>query len=135
MSLRAGNAADNYELGPPFDQALDEITSTYLENHFWGLSHLDSQSWLFYLPHFLDYSIENIANPASNAIEAFLFSLRPPDRDPPRFGALAVEQEQAVVAVLDQLAFAEHSAWKDPAMIALEEYWGPGATYREQSGT
>jgi len=135
MSLRAGNAADNYELGSPFDEAADQITPTYLETHFWGLSHLDSRSWLFYLPYFLGYSIENIANPVSNAIDAFLFSLRPPDRDPPRFGALTAEQEQAVVAVLDQLAFGERSAWKDPATIALQEYWGPRATHREQSGT
>ena len=135
MSLRAGDFADNYEAAPPFSDALDQITATYLEEYFWGLSHLDAESWLFYLPHLLRYSLENISNPASNAIDAFLFSLRPPDRDPPRFGSLDVEQAKAVAVVLDQLAFADNSAWKEQAMIALEEYWAPGATYRQRSGT
>ena len=135
MSLRAGNAADDCELPLPFDQELDRITPDYLEHYFWGLAYLDSRSWLFYLPHFLSYSIENIANPTSNAIEAFLFSLRPPDREPPRFGSLSSAQEKAIVAVLDQLAFSENSAWNEDAMIALEEYWAPGANYREPAGT
>ena len=92
--------------------------------------HLDAESWRFYLPHLLRYALDNIANPASNAIDSILHSLRPPDRDPPRFGALTRAQQAAVVAALDQLAFSEHSVWKEPAMIALEEYWAPGATYR-----
>ena len=135
MSLRAGNAADSCALAPPFDHELDRITPGYLEENFWGLSHIDADSWLFYLPHFLRYSVENIANPSSNAIESFLFSLRPPDHEPPRFRALSSEQEQAVVGVLDQLAFADNSAWTEDAMIALEEYWAPGANYRESPGT
>lgn len=130
MSLRAGSALDSYEVPPLFDPALDHATPEYLEAHFWGIPHLDHQSWRFYLPRLLGHALRNIANPASNATDAFLFSLRPPDRDPPRFGSLSGPEEQAVVAVLDRLAFAEDSVWREPAMIALEEYWAPGATYR-----
>jgi len=130
MSLRGGNAADDSEPVPSYEPALDTVTPVYLETYFFGLAQLDSASWRFYLPHFLSYALENVGNTASNAIESFLFSLRPPDRDPPRFGALSYEQRQAVVSVLDQLAFSDHSAWKEPAIIALEEYWAPGATYR-----
>jgi hypothetical protein len=35
-----------------------------------------------------------------------------------------------VVTLLDTLAFSEASKWKSEAIIALEEYWAPGALYR-----
>ena len=130
MSLRGGNAVDDYLPAPPFDEVLDQITPEYFEMYFWGISHLDAESWRFYLPHFLRYALDNIASADSNAIDAFLYSLRPPDRTPPRFGVLTPAEETAIVATLDQLAFSEESAWKEPAMIALEEYWAPGANHR-----
>ena len=130
MSLRGGNAVDDYEAAPAFDPVTDQVTPEYLEAHFWGIPHLDSQSWRFYLPHLLSHALQNISNPGSNATDTFLFSLRPPDRDPPRFGSLSGTEEQVVAAVLDKLAFSEESVWKEQAMIALEEYWAPGATYR-----
>ena len=130
MSLRGGNAVDDHAPVPPFDAVLDQITPEYFEMYFWGISHLDAESWRFYLPHLLHYALDNIASPESNAIDAFLYSLRPPDRTPPRFGALTSTEEAAIVATLDQLAFSEESVWKEPAMIALEEYWAPGANYR-----
>lgn len=130
LSLRGGNALDDHERAPAFDPVIDKTTPEYFEENFWGIAHLDSESWRFYLPYFLKYALLNISDPSSNALDAFLFSLRPPDRDPPRFGCLSTAQEQAVVAVLDKLAFSEESEWQDPAMIALEEYWAPGATYR-----
>ena len=67
-------------------------------------------------------------------IEGLLWSLRPPDRDPPRLGSLSSEQEQVVVAFLDVLAFDDRSAYRDLAMQVLEECWVPGALYREQPG-
>lgn len=130
MSLRGGNAVDDHVPVPSFDSTLDQITPEYFEMYFWGIHHLDAESWRFYLPHFLRYALDNIASPASNAIDTFLYSLRPPDRIPPRFGVLTPAEETAIVATLDQLAFSEESAWKEPAMIALEEYWAPGASYR-----
>jgi len=130
ISLRGGNAADDCLPVPPFDPVLDQITPQYFEMYFCGIPHLDAESWRYYLPHFLRYALDNITNPASNAIDAILYSLRPPDRDPPRFRALTPTQEAAVAGALDQLAFSDHSTWKEPAMIALEEYWGLGATYR-----
>ena len=130
MSLRAGNAADDHAPLPPFDPVIDRITPEYFEEYFWGISHLDSESWRYYLPHFLAYARDNISDPASNAIDAFLSSLRPPDHDPPRLGALTESQVKEVVTLLDELAFSEHSVWQEQAMIALEEYWAPGATYR-----
>jgi hypothetical protein len=63
-------------------------------------------------------------------VDAFLASLRPPDREPPRLGSLSIEQETEVVALLDKLAFEDSSAWKAQAVTALEEYWAPGALYR-----
>jgi hypothetical protein len=62
--------------------------------------------------------------------DALLWSLRPPDREPPRLGSLSAEQEAVVVAALDVLAFDPRSACQDLAMQVLEEYWVPGAFYR-----
>jgi hypothetical protein len=64
--------------------------------------------------------------------EALLWSLRPPDREPPRLGSLSAEQEAVIVAVLDVLAFDARSLDRELAMQVLEEYWVPGALYRKQ---
>jgi hypothetical protein len=130
MTLRGGAAVDDYHTPPPFDPAIDEPTPEYLENYHWGIPHLDSQSWHYYLPILVEHSLRNLAVSESNAVETFLASLRPPDRDPPRFASLTVEQEQVVVEMLDKLAFDDQSKWKPQAILALEEYWAPGALYR-----
>jgi hypothetical protein len=64
------------------------------------------------------------------AIDGLLWSLRPPDRDPPRLGSLTPEQEEVIVAVLDQLAFSDDSVHRKEAMQVMEEWWIPGALYR-----
>ncbi|MGO1001378.1 DUF6714 family protein [Lysobacter sp. CA196] len=135
MSLRAGNALDSYDAPPPFDAHLDRPVAKYLETHHWGVAHLDPISWRYYLPALLRHALLKLEHPDSMAIDALLSSLRPPDRDPPRFASLSQAQAQAVVAVLDALAFEEASAWKDEAIVALEEYWAPGAHYRDGTAT
>jgi hypothetical protein len=131
LSLRGGNALDNYSAPPAFDPELDQPTPEYFEANYWGISHLDPVSWCFYVPLLVAYALQNISNMKSMAIDAFLASLRPPDREPPRLEALSPEQKAAVVAMLDRLAFDDASVWKEPAMTALEEYWAPGALYRK----
>jgi hypothetical protein len=133
MSLRAGNSRDEYREAPSFDPDLDRPTPEYLERYFWGIAHLDAESWRYYLPILLGYALQNIANGRSMAVDAFLASLRPPDREPPRLEALSAEQKAEVVAMLDKLAFEDGSAWKSQAITALEEYWAPGALYRGNS--
>jgi hypothetical protein len=63
-------------------------------------------------------------------IDAFLSSLRPPDRQPPRLASLSVEQESVVSAFLDIMAFDDVSVHQELARTALEEWWAPGALYR-----
>jgi hypothetical protein len=63
-------------------------------------------------------------------IDAFLSSLRPPDREPPRLASLSTEQEVVVAAFLDIMAFDDTSVHQDHARTALEEWWAPGALYR-----
>lgn len=130
MSLRSGNALDSHHAPAPFDAELDRPVAAYFEAHHWGVPHLDPISWRHYLPLLLRYALVKLDQADSMAIDALLSSLRPPDRDPPRFALLTQQQEQAVIAVLDALAFEEASAWKDEAIVALEEYWAPGAHYR-----
>lgn len=133
ITLRGGDALDSYDEPPPFDAKLDEPTDTYLETYaFNGVVFLDPPSWRHYLPRLIDYALRNIASnaPGTMAVDGFLWSLRPPDRDPPRLGSLTPEQERVIVAVLDELAFAEDSVYKADAMQVMEEWWIPGALFR-----
>ncbi len=117
LSLRGGNARDEYREVPEYDPVTDKLSPDYLEAYCWGLPHLDAVSWRYYLPFLLGYAIQNISNPRSNMVETLLSSLRPPDRDPPRFGSLTASEQDAVVTVLDSLAFSDDSVWKDAAML------------------
>lgn len=130
MSLRGGNSRDEYREPPPFDPELDRPTPEYLERYFWGIAHLDAESWRYYLPILIKHALQNIGDARSMAVDAFLASLRPPDREPPRLESLSVEQKSEVVAMLYKLAFEDGSAWKSPAIMALEEYWAHGALYQ-----
>ena len=136
-TLRGGEALDSYDEPPPYDAGIDEPTDAYLEAYaFNALNFLDAQSWRHYLPRLIDYALRNIASnaPGTMAIDGLLWSLRPPDRDPPRLASLTKAQEEVVVAALDQLAFSEDSVYRKDAMQVMEEWWIPGALYRPLSG-
>ena len=120
------DALDSYDEPPPYDAALDEPNDAYLEAWaFNALNFLDPQSWRHYLPRLIDYALRNIAShaPGTMAIDGLLWSLRPPDRDPPRLGSLTPAQKEVVVAALDQLAFADDSVYRADAMQVMEEWW------------
>jgi hypothetical protein len=130
LSLRGGNAIDDYEAPPPFDPVIDSPTNEYIESFHYGIHFLDPASWLHYLPILLHYSLSQMEAGPSAAVDTFLFSLRPPDRDSPRFGALSGDQVATVVAVLDVLGFSPGSQYQDDALQALQEYWGTLETSR-----
>ena len=132
-TLRGGDAIDGYDEPPPYDAAIDEPSDDYLETFaFNALNFLDPQSWRHYLPRLIDYALRHIAShaPGTMAIDGLLWSLRPPDREPPRLASLTREQEEVVVAVLEQLAFSDDSVYRTDAMQVMEEWWIPGALYR-----
>jgi hypothetical protein len=130
MTLRAGNAVDDYELPPPFDAEIDRIDDAYLEHNHWGIAFLDAVSWQFYLPALMSYAFRHLADGGSMVIDSLLMSMRPPDREPPRLSSLTRSQEDLVVSFLEVLAFDDTSAWQLYAMQVLEEYRAPKALYR-----
>jgi hypothetical protein len=131
MTLRGGYAEDSYDFAPPLDPVLDEPTDKYIETYtFWGLAYLDPASWRHYLPRLIDYTFRHMDDPAM-AVEGLLFSLRPPDREPPRLASLTPDQEAVIVAFLEEVAFSEDSANRDFAMQVMEEWWIPDALYRK----
>ncbi|MGH7493988.1 MAG: DUF6714 family protein [bacterium] len=135
MTLRGGDAVDRYTNPPRYDPVVDGPTDGYLEQYAAsGLAHLDAASWRHYLPRLIDYALRHLQSepPGTMAIDALLWSLRPPDREPPRLGSLSMEQEAVIAAFLETLAFGEGSAYQDFAMQILEEYWIPNALYRER---
>jgi hypothetical protein len=132
MTLRGGEAEDSYNVAPPPDAVLDELTDAYLEAYtFWGLAYLDSASWRHYLPPLIDYTFRHMDDPKL-AVEGLLYSLRPPDREPPRLASLTAEQEAVIVEFLEEVAFSEDSANRDFAKQVLEEWWMPNALYRKR---
>lgn len=132
ITLRGGNALDDYKEPAPFDPLGDEISESYLEEYPWGISYLDAASWRHYLPYLIEYSIKHINHDQGGlVVDSFLNSLRPPDRDPPRLDSLNAEQEGVITAFLDTLAFSEQSAYQERACQVLEEWWVPNALYRE----
>jgi hypothetical protein len=133
ITLRGGEALDSYDDPPAYDPAVDEPTVQYIETFaFHALNFLDAPSWRHYLPRLIEYALTNISSnaPGTMAIDGLLWSLRPPDRDPPRLASLTREQEEVVVAALDQLAFSDDSVYRKDAMQVMEEWWIPGALYR-----
>jgi len=132
MTLRGGYAEDSYDLPPPPDPVLDELTDTYLEAYtFWGLAYLDPASWRHYLPHLIDYTFRHMDDPKM-AVEGLLHNMRPPDREPPRLASLTTDQEAVIVAFLEDLALSEDFANRDFAKQVLEEWWTPDALYRKR---
>ena len=132
LTLRGGNAVDSYDRPEPFDPAADAPTDAYLEGFaFWGLGYLDARSWRHYLPRLIDYALRRPDDPAMVA-EALVRSLRPPDRYPPRLGALTPAQEAVVAAFLEQIALGDAAApeLRAEAQQALEEWWLPNPRSR-----
>ena len=135
MTLRGGEAVDYYNEPPPYDPAVDEPTDAYLEAYASpGLTYLDAASWRHYLPRLIHYALRNMDSnaPGTMAVDGLLGSLRPPEREPPRLSSLTAEQEAVVVAFLDELAFSDDSIYQAAAMQVLEEWWIPGALYRDR---
>lgn len=130
MTLRGGDAVDSYYSPPPFDAGIDAISTAYLDGHHDGIAHLDPVSWRHYLPHLLEHALRTLEEPYSMTVEYLLWSLRPPDREPPRLGSLSEEQEEVVRAFLHVLGFDDRSPYQDLACQVLEEWWIPGALYR-----
>ncbi|MHC1743233.1 MAG: DUF6714 family protein [Syntrophobacteraceae bacterium] len=132
MTLRGGEAVDGYREPPEFDPVVDDPTDDYLEIYaFNALPYLDPASWRHYLPRLIDYGLRHPGDLRSMVLDGTLQSLRPPDRVPPRLAALNAEQEAAVVAFLERLAFGDDELpERDLALQVLEEWWIPGALYR-----
>jgi hypothetical protein len=135
MSLRSGAAVDRYDEPPAFDPELDRVSDEYLEKYaFDGLTYLDAASWRHYLPALIEYAIASSARPGM-VIEGLIWSLRPPDRVPPRLGSLTPEQEAVMVELLERVAFGDRQfAEQQLALQVLEEWWIPGALYRPSQG-
>jgi len=125
LSLRQGDEIDSYETPTPDDLPADwrDVSERELEEHQWGFTHLDAESWRFYLPAFLAYSVRHFTRGESLVIMACLNNLRPPDRVPSRFRTVTDSQRQAVISVLEFLAFGCESDFSADASKVLEEYW------------
>lgn len=132
ISLRGGDALDSYQLPAPYDPQLDAITDEYLATYaYHGLPFLDAASWRHYIPHLIAYTFRQLTDTSTMVIDGFLYSLRPPDREPPRLATLTPDQEALIVAFLEQLAFSDDTLYfHDDAMQILEEWWLPNARYR-----
>jgi hypothetical protein len=83
-------------------------------------------------PSYAEYALRDRAR-SHLGINAFLKTLRPPDRDPPRLASLSVEQEGLIREMLEVLAFSSDSAYQAEACQVLEEWWIENPLYRNPS--
>lgn len=129
VTLRAGDAIDSGSAPTPFDPFKDRVIDEYIARYASGLHYLNASSWRHYLPAVAEYAIRHRST-NSTAVGAFINSLRPPDREPPRLASLGPAQEAAIREALEVLAFTPESLWQDEACQALEEWWVKPAQYR-----
>jgi hypothetical protein len=126
MTLKEGDDMDSYRTPSPEADAIRDdwrrVSDSYLEQYHCGMTYVDQQSWLFYLPAFLSYSLRH-PDTSALPLDACLNTLRPPDREPSRFKMLNDVQREIVRTVLDYLAFYERAVVQDSARLVLEEYW------------
>ena len=124
-SFRQAGEIDSHSASAPDVAPVDwrDVPEHQLEAHHWGFTHFDAESWRFYLPAFLTYSVRHLSRGESLVIAACLSNLRSPDRVPPRFSTLSDRQRQTVVSVLEFLAFDSESDFTADACQVLEEYW------------
>ena len=132
VTLRGGNALDDYRSPPPFESATDSISDSYLESYPWGIGYLDAVSWRHYLPYLIEYAIRH-KHSGNLVVDGLLNSLRPPDREPARLASLSPQQEALVVLFLELLAFGEPTPHQALACQVLDEWWIPNAIYRPAS--
>jgi hypothetical protein len=133
VSLRGGDAIDGYYSPIEFDPDVDALDDEYIENKAYNaLPYLDAESWRHYLPALIRYTVSTLGRTDSLTPDGLLWSLRPPDREPPRLGSLSEEQKAAIRAFLEYLAFEAESDLQPLACQILEEYWIENPLYGER---
>jgi hypothetical protein len=132
ITLRGGEALDDYSTPPPYDPIVDQPSDDYLERYaYYGVNYLDPASWRHYLPPLVDYAYRHWQECSSMVVNGLLHSLRPPDRDPPRLESLSAEQEAAMQEFLEDIVLGGPTAHdRDFASRILEEWWLPNSLYR-----
>src|SRR5215218_9279384 len=97
LTLRGGERVDSYESPTPCDEKVDEPTDEYIEAFaFHAMPFLDARSWRHYLPRLMDHVFRRPAEPTGLVASALIYSLRPPDREPPRLATLRPEQDAII---------------------------------------
>lgn len=130
LTLRAGNAIDDFAVVPPWDERIDHVGDEYLEQYFWGCHYLDPDSWKHYLPSLMDYSVRHWADGSSMVVESLLSTLRPASPDDAKITSLTAPQEHIICRFLELLAFEDESAFQAEAQQVLQEYWIDHSIYR-----
>lgn len=134
-TLRSADAINNYDEPIPYDPNLDEPTDEYIEHFtYWGQIYLDPASWKYYLPKWIDYIFHHEEDKASMVTEGVIYSLRPPDREPPRLASLNKDQEAVIVSFLKHVAASGTLEYNgEMAQRVLEEWYLPNALFRPKA--
>ena len=74
MTLRGGDALDEYRQAPVYDAGMDRVTDPYLERYCAGLPYLDAASWRHYLPSYAEYAHSGIGR--GPTLGSMRFSIR-----------------------------------------------------------
>ena len=126
ISLRAGNALDDYAEPPPFDPEADAPTDAYIEAYYHGIHFLDAPSWRHYLPVLLEYVLSHEGGGGPNVVETLLFAIAPGDPSYPVFPVLDGAQIAAVEGGLRALHGVLGAEYAEEIEAALCREWPRG---------
>jgi hypothetical protein len=124
LTLRGANDVDDYRSPAIYDPQADRVSDEYLERYHYGVAHLDARSWRHYLPLLLSYGSRHRQRD-TDVMQAVLWSLRPPDRDPPRLATLSSGQIDVIESWLATLAGDERCAQREFVSQVYREWRSP----------
>ena len=115
----------------------DQVPDSSLEECTSALCHLDPESWRYYLPAYLVWSIRNYQHSDAIMIDFTIYSLKPSEEndllteyDMTRYRLLDHDQSTAVFHFLDFMAQQDEFVDAAAADEAIDLYWhqfGPGS--------
>jgi hypothetical protein len=128
VTLEEGNKIDEYK-GALEDFSMHckniswaTLDSIYLEKFYCGVSYLDAQSWLAYLPALLTYAVTHVNSGTGLPTDALLSSLRPGSCHFEYFRTCSENIRKVTFAVLEFLATESNSQFEEDALQVIQEY-------------
>jgi hypothetical protein len=111
------------------ERGWEEIPDAYVEECPSALYHVDPESWRYYVPRYMEWSIRHFRSSDSFLVDSTIYGFNPStdatllEHEMERYRTLTAEQAQAVCRFLRYMARHADHADADAADDALRKYW------------